>query len=99
MELNSIDPVSKFINPERHLRKVVFPEPLFPTIAQISPNFKEKLTSFNDPAYSELVLFKKGIIYRDIGMRDKAQKVFQTLLNFYPDSQYKAYAEQEIHNI
>ena len=59
----------------------------------------EKLTSFNDPAYSELVLFKKGIIYRDIGMRDKAQKVFQTLLNFYPDSQYKAYAEQEIHNI
>ena len=42
---------------------------------------------------------KKGIIYRDIGMRDKAQKVFQTLLNFYPDSEYKAFAEQEIHNI
>tara|TARA_B100001564_G_C20644439_1_gene673748 strand:+ start:612 stop:1496 length:885 start_codon:yes stop_codon:yes gene_type:complete len=59
----------------------------------------EKLTSFNDPAYSELVLFKKGIIYRDIGMRDKAQKVFQTLVNFYPDSEYKAFAEQEIHNI
>ena len=59
----------------------------------------EKLTSFNDPIYSELVLFKKGIIYRDIGMRDKAQKVFQTLVNFYPDSEYKAFAEQEIHNI
>ena len=59
----------------------------------------EKLTSFNDPFYSELVLFKKGIIYRDIGMRDKAQKVFQTLVNFYPDSEYKALAEQEIHNI
>ena len=59
----------------------------------------EKLTSFNDPLYSELVLFKKGIIYRDIGMRDKAQKVFQTLVNFYPDSEYKAFAEQEIHNI
>ena len=59
----------------------------------------EKLTSFNDPAYSELVLFKKGIIYRDIGMKDKAQKVFQTLVNFYPDSQYKTFAEQEIHNI
>ena len=59
----------------------------------------EKLTSFNDPAYSELVLFKKGIIYRDIGMRDKAQKVFQTLVNFYPDSKYKSFAEQEIHNI
>jgi len=59
----------------------------------------EKLTSFNDPAYSELVLFKKGIIYRDIGMRDKAQKVFKTLVNFYPDSEYKAFAEQEIHNI
>ena len=59
----------------------------------------EKLASFNDPVYSELVLFKKGIIYRDIGMRDKAQKVFQTLVNFYPDSDYKAFAEQEIHNI
>jgi len=59
----------------------------------------EKLTLFNDPAYSELVLFKKGIIYRDIGMRDKAQKVFQTLVNFYPESEYKAFAEQEIHNI
>ena len=59
----------------------------------------EELTSFNDPFYSELVLFKKGIIYRDIGMRDKAQKVFQTLVNFYPDSEYKAFAEQEIHNI
>ena len=59
----------------------------------------EKLTSFNDPLYSELVLFKKGIIYRDIGMRDKAQKVFQTLVNFYPDSEFKAFAEQEIHNI
>ena len=59
----------------------------------------EKLTSFNDPNYSELVLFKKGVIYRDIGMRDKAQKVFQTLVNFYPDSEYSAFAEQEIHNI
>ena len=59
----------------------------------------EKLTLFNDPAYSELVLFKKGIIYRDIGMRDKAQKVFQTLVNFYPLSRYKVFAEQEIHNI
>ena len=59
----------------------------------------EELTSFNDPLYSELVLFKKGIIYRDIGMRDKAQKVFQTLVNFYPDSEYKAFAEQEMHNI
>ena len=59
----------------------------------------EKLTSLNDPAYSELVLFKKGIIYRDIGMKDKAQKVFQTLVNFYPNSEYKAFAEQEIHNI
>ena len=59
----------------------------------------EKLTSFNDPLFSELVLFKKGIIYRDIGMRDKAQKVFQTLVNFYPDSEYKTFAEQEMHNI
>ena len=59
----------------------------------------EKLASLNDPTYSELILFKKGIIYRDIGMMDRAQKVFQTLVNFYPDSDYKAFAEQEIHNI
>jgi tetratricopeptide (TPR) repeat protein len=59
----------------------------------------EKLTLINDPAYSELVLFKKGIIYRDIGMSDKAQKVFQTLVNFYPNSEYKVFAEQEINNI
>ena len=59
----------------------------------------DKLTSFNDPAYSELILFKKGIIYRDIGMRYKAQKVFQTLVNFYPHSKYKVFAEQEIQNI
>ena len=42
-----MDPLSKFINPERHLRKVVFPEPLFPTTAQISPSPKEKLILFN----------------------------------------------------
>ena len=59
----------------------------------------EKLTLLDDHAYSELVLFKKGIIYRDIGMMDKAQKVFQTLVNFYPESKFKAFAEQEIHNI
>lgn len=59
----------------------------------------EKLASLNDPTYSELILFKKGIIYRDIGMMDRAQKVFQTLVNFYPDSEYKIIAEQEIRNI
>ena len=59
----------------------------------------ESLSSFNDDNYSELILFKKGIIYRDIGMRDKAQRVFQTLVDFYPDSEFKIFAEQEIQNI
>ena len=59
----------------------------------------ESLSSFNDDNYSELILFKKGIIYRDIGMRDKAQRVFQTLVDFYPESEFKIFAEQEIQNI
>ena len=42
---------------------------------------------------------KCGIIYRDIGMRDKAQRVFQTLVDFYPESEFKIFAEQEIQNI
>jgi len=59
----------------------------------------ESLSSFNDDNYSELILFKKGIIYRDIGMRNKAQRVFQTLVDFYPESEFKIFAEQEIQNI
>ena len=59
----------------------------------------ENLSSFNDDNYSELILFKKGIIYRDIGMRNKAQRVFQTLVDFYPESEFKIFAEQEIQNI
>jgi len=59
----------------------------------------QTLSSFSDDNYSELILFKKGIIYRDIGMRDKAQKIFQTLVDFYPESEFKIFAEQEIQNI
>jgi tetratricopeptide (TPR) repeat protein len=59
----------------------------------------EKLALFNDSTYSELILFKKGIIYRDIGMRNKAEKVFQVLVDFYPNSAFKVFAEQEIQNI
>ena len=59
----------------------------------------ESLSTFNDDNYSELILFKKGIIYRDIGMREKAQRVFQTLVDFYPESEFKIFAEQEIQNI
>ena len=59
----------------------------------------ESLSLFNDDNYSELILFKKGIIYRDIGMRDKAQRVFQILVDFYPESEFKIFAEQEIQNI
>ena len=59
----------------------------------------ESLSSFNDDNYSELILFKKGIIYRDIGMRNEAQRVFQTLVDFYPESEFKIFAEQEIQNI
>ena len=42
----------------------------------------EKLASLEDPEYSELILFKKGIIFRDMGLVNKAQKAFQTWLIF-----------------
>jgi outer membrane protein assembly factor BamD (BamD/ComL family) len=32
-------------------------------------------------------------------MSDKAQRVFQTLVDFYPESEFKIFAEQEIQNI
>ena len=49
--------------------------------------------------YSDLVLIKQGIIYRNIGMNREAQELFITLVNIYPDSQYASLAKEEINNI
>ena len=49
--------------------------------------------------YSDLVLIKQGIIYRNIGMNREAQELFITLVNIYPDSKYASLAKEEINNI
>jgi len=49
--------------------------------------------------YSDLVLIKRGMIYRTIGMNSEAQDFFKTLVNIYPDSRYASLAKEEINNI
>jgi len=67
--------------------------------------YKQALKSLNQLSklgldkYSDLVLIKQGIIYRNIGMNREAQELFITLVNIYPDSQYASPAKEEINNI
>ena len=62
-------------------------------------NHLDKLSLVNDDEYSDLILFKKGIIYRNIGMVIQAQKAFQSLVELFPKSEFKTFAEEEIRNI
>ena len=62
-------------------------------------NHLDRLLLANDDEYSDLVLFKKGIIYRNIGMVMQAQKAFQELVELFPNSEFKIFAEEEIQNI
>ena len=62
-------------------------------------NHLDRLSSANDDEYSDLILFKKGIIYRNIGMVMQAQKAFQDLVKLFPNSKFKIFAEEEIQNI
>ena len=62
-------------------------------------NCLNKLSELGVDKYSDLVLIKQGIIYRDIGMKDEAQEVFQTILNVFPSSKYISLAQEEIKNI
>ena len=67
--------------------------------------YKQALNSLNRlfdlkvDKYSDLVLIKKAIIYRNIGMKNEAQEIFQIILSDYPDSKYISLAEDEIKNI
>lgn len=67
--------------------------------------YKQALKSLNQLSklgldkYSDLVLIKQGIIYRNIGMNREAQELFITLVNIYPDSKYTSLAKEEINNI
>ena len=62
-------------------------------------NHLDRLSLANDDEYSDLILFKKGIIYRNIGMMIEAQKAFQDLVESFPKSKFKIFAEEEIQNI
>jgi len=58
-----------------------------------------KLSEVGVTKYSDLVLIKQGLIYRNIGMNNKAQEIFKSLVSIYPDSEYVGLAQAEINNI
>ena len=58
-----------------------------------------KLSELGIAKYSDLVLIKQGMIYRNIGMNNKAQEMFKSLVSIYPDSEYIGLAQEEINNI
>jgi len=58
-----------------------------------------KLSELGVAKYSDLVLIKRGMIYRNIGMNNKAQEMFKSLVSIYPDSKYVSLAQAEINNI
>ena len=58
-----------------------------------------KLSELGIAKYSDLVLIKQGMIYRNIGMNNKAQEMFKSLVSIYPDSEYINLAQAEINNI
>jgi len=58
-----------------------------------------KLSNLGATKHSDLVLIKQGIIYRNIGMDNKAQEMFKSLVSIYPDSEYVGLAQKEINNI
>jgi len=62
-------------------------------------NCLNKLADLDIDKYSDLVLIKQGIIYRDIGMKNEAQEVFQKILRIFPNSKYTSLAQEEIINI
>jgi len=62
-------------------------------------NSLSKLFDLKIDKYSDLVLIKQAMIYRNIGMKHEAQEIFQIILSDYPDSKYIDLAEDEIKNI
>ena len=62
-------------------------------------NHLEKLSKLDSEKYSDLVLLRQGIIFRNIGMSSRAHGMFKTLVENYPKSEYSALAQEEINNI
>ena len=61
--------------------------------------YLEKLSELDSEKYSGLVLLRQGIIFRNIGMSDRAYGIFKTLVKSHPESEYAALAQEEINNI
>ena len=59
----------------------------------------EKLSELDSGKYSDLALLKQGIIFRNIGMSDRAYGIFKSLVKKYPHSEYAIFAQEEIKNI
>ncbi len=59
----------------------------------------EKLSKLDSEKYSDLVLLRQGIIFRNIGMSSRAYDIFKTLVENYPESKYATLAQEEINNI
>ena len=59
----------------------------------------EKLSKLDSEKYSDLVLLRQGIIFRNIGMSSRAYGIFKTLVENYPESEYAILAQEEINNI
>tara|TARA_B100000287_G_scaffold317315_1_gene301027 strand:- start:202 stop:993 length:792 start_codon:yes stop_codon:yes gene_type:complete len=59
----------------------------------------EKLSELDAGKYSDLVLLRQGIIFRNLGMSNRAYGIFKSLVNKYPESKYAIFAQEEIKNI
>ena len=59
----------------------------------------EKLSELDSEKYSDLALLKQGIIFRNLGMSNRAYGIFKSLVNKYPESKYAIFAQEEIKNI
>ena len=59
----------------------------------------KKLYELDYEKYSDLSLLKQGIIFRNIGMSDRAHGVLKTLVKNYPESEYAVLAQEEINSI
>ena len=62
-------------------------------------NSLDKVSDLNSTKYIDLVLIKKGIIYKKVGLPKEAKKLFTRLLEKYPKSQYFSLAKEELKNI
>ena len=59
----------------------------------------EKLSELDSEKYSDLALLKQGIIFRNLGMSNRAYGIFKSLVKKYPESKYAIFAQEEIKNI